>query len=63
MLTVEEAIARGWEVVLPVQRSTFDTSIILMRHRRTDGMLELGHARTADGTAAGLASRAAALAR
>jgi len=63
MLTVQEAIDHGWEVVLPVQRAVFDPSIILMRHKRADGKLELGHARAAAGTAAGLSSRAAALAR
>ena len=46
MLTVEEALGRGWEVVLPVQRMTQDAQVILMRHRRADGKLELGHART-----------------
>lgn len=45
MLTVEEALARGWEVVLPVQRLTQDANVILMRHLRGDGRLELGHAR------------------
>jgi len=46
MLTVDEALERGWEVVLPVQRMTQDAQVILMRHRRVDGLLELGHART-----------------
>lgn len=46
MLTVEEALERGWEVVLPVQRMTQDHDVILMRHVRCDGKLELGHART-----------------
>lgn len=46
MLTVDEALDRGWEVVLPVQRMTHDDRVILMRHRRVDGLLELGHART-----------------
>ncbi|HEY6357831.1 MAG TPA: hypothetical protein VIX35_06280 [Vicinamibacterales bacterium] len=45
MLTVDEALDRGWEVVLPVQRMTQDAQVILMRHRRVDGKLELGHAR------------------
>lgn len=46
MLTVEEALDRGWEVVVPVQRMTADHDVILMRHVRLDGKLELGHART-----------------
>jgi hypothetical protein len=46
MLTVDEALDRGWEVVLPLQRMTHDDRVILMRHRRVDGLLELGHART-----------------
>jgi hypothetical protein len=46
MLTVEEALERGWEVVVPVQRMAQDRDVILMRHVRFDGKLELGHART-----------------
>jgi hypothetical protein len=45
MLTVEEALDRGWEVVVPVQHMTHDPDVILMRHKRFDGKLELGHAR------------------
>jgi hypothetical protein len=45
MLTVEEALERGWEVVVPVQHLTQDRDVILMRHLRFDGKLELGHAR------------------
>ena len=63
MLTVQEAIDRGWEVVLPVQRATFDASIILMRHQRADGKLELGHARATADTSAALESQTAALVR
>lgn len=44
MHSVERAMAQGWEVVLPVERMTHDYRVILMRHKRTDGRLELGFA-------------------
>lgn len=45
MLTVEQAKAQGWEIVVPLERVTSDKNVILMRHERTDGRLELGLAR------------------
>jgi len=46
MQTVAEAIAQGWEMVLPAQHMGGDELLILMRHRRPDGMYELGFALT-----------------
>ena len=45
MLTVEQAKAQGWDIVIPLERVTSDKHVILMRHERTDGRLELGLAR------------------
>lgn len=42
MQTVEQAIARGWQVVVPVQRMSKADDVILMRRKRQDGKLELG---------------------
>ena len=42
MQTVEQAIARGWQVVLPVQRMAKADDVILLRRKRQDGKLEIG---------------------
>jgi len=45
MLTVEQARAQGWQLIIPLERMTSDKDVVLMRHERTDGRLELGLAR------------------
>lgn len=44
MQSVKQALEVGWEVVLPVQHMSHDFNVILMRHERLDGKLELGFA-------------------
>ena len=50
MLTVEQAKAQGWQAVIPFERVTSDKSVVLMRHERCDGRLELGLARLTENT-------------
>ncbi|MBC5825979.1 MAG: hypothetical protein GIW99_09025 [Candidatus Eremiobacteraeota bacterium] len=44
MRTVSQAIADGWQPLLPLERSVHDPNVILMTHLRTDGLRELGFA-------------------
>lgn len=46
--TVHVALRAGWELVVPLERASFDRTLVLMRHQHDDTHLELGWARDAE---------------
>ncbi|MDQ2817527.1 MAG: hypothetical protein M3T49_04865 [Candidatus Eremiobacteraeota bacterium] len=44
MQSVSQAIADGWKPHFPLERTAHDPNVILMSHKRADGLHELGFA-------------------
>jgi hypothetical protein len=40
--TVHIALRAGWELIVPLERASFDRALVLMRHKHDDTHLELG---------------------
>ena len=43
--TVPVALRAGWELLVPLERASFDGTLVLMRHKHDDTHWELGWAR------------------